>query len=67
MRNVHLKGSMIGKIGKSRLLRTRVENFDDITLSGMEICVFAFLAKIQNGRHILGRGKFFENCQEYIA
>ena len=29
--------------------------------------IFAKNSKIQNGKPLLGRGKFFENCQEHIA
>ena len=52
-----------------------VENFDEIALSRTvkeieaNLCsaIFGKNSKIQNGHHFLGRGKFFENCQEYIA
>ena len=32
------------------------------------VCVFPFWAKIQNSKWLpfLGRGKFFENCKDYI-
>ena len=44
-----------------------VENFDEIALSCMAkeieaICVFSFLAKSQNGRHLWGEEIFFEKC-----
>ena len=34
-----------------------------------EICIFAFWRKFENSkwRQFFGRGKFFENCQDYIA
>ena len=52
-----------------------VENFDEITLSCMVkkiegnscFSIFGKNLKIQNGRHFLGKGKFFENWQEYIS
>ena len=51
-----------------------VEHFDKIALSrtvkeiDANLCfaIFGKNSKIQNGRHFLGRGKFFENCKEYI-
>ena len=51
------------------------EKFDEITLSCMvkkieaNFCfsIFGKNSKIQNGPPFLGRGKFFENCQEYIS
>ena len=51
-----------------------IKNFDEIALSHMvkEIeanlcfCIFRNNSKIQNGRHLGGRGKVFENWQEYI-
>ena len=64
MRNVHPKLSMsfavkLGQIGKSRLLRLRVKNFDEIALSrrvketeaNLCFCIFGKNLKIQNGRH----------------
>ena len=63
------------KIVKSTLLRyPEVENFGEIPLSHMvkeieEILCFAiFWEKFENSKWppFLGRGKFFENCQEYI-
>ena len=51
-----------------------VKNFDEIVLSHTVkeieanscIAIFGRNSKIQIGRHF-GEGKFFENCQEYIA
>ena len=51
-----------------------VENFDEIALSGTvkeiegNLCfaIFGKNSKIQNGRHLLGRGKFLENCKDCI-
>ena len=61
------------KIAKGTLLRYPVgRNFDEIALSRMvkeivaDLC-FPFWAKIQKWQPFLGRGNFFENCQEYIA
>ena len=50
-----------------------VENFDEIALSRTvkeieaNLC-FAILQKFENSKWppFLGRGKFFENCKEYI-
>ena len=51
-----------------------VENFDEIALSGTvketeANLFFHFWQKFKNTKWppLLGRGKFFENCQEYIA
>ena len=51
-----------------------VENFDEIALSRTVkeiegICVLPFLQKFENSKWLplLGRGKFFENWEEYIA
>ena len=52
-----------------------VENFDEITLSctvkkiEANFCFFYFRQKFENSKWppFLGRGKFFENCQEYIS
>ena len=52
-----------------------VKNFDEITLSctvkkieaNSCFSIFGKNLKIQNGRHFLGKGKFFENWQEYIC
>ena len=52
-----------------------VENFEEIALSRMvkeieaNLCFSIFLAKIRKYKMqpFLGRGNFFENCQEYIA
>ena len=52
-----------------------VENFDEITLSctvkkieaNSCFSIFGKNLKIQNGRPFLGKGKFFENCQEYSS
>ena len=51
-----------------------VENFDEITLSGTvkkieaNSCFFYFWQKFENSKWppFLGKGNFFENCQEYI-
>ena len=62
------------KIAKSTFLRYPwIENFDEIALSrtvkeieaNLRFAIFGKNSKIQNGRHFLGRGKFFENCKEY--
>ena len=64
------------KIAKNTMLRYPVgRNFDEITLSrtvkeieaNLCFAIFGKNSKLQNGRHFLGRGKFFENCQEYNA
>ena len=64
------------KIAKSTLLRYLwVENFDEIALSHtvkeieaiLCFAIFGKNSKIQNGRHFWGRGKCFENWQEYIS
>ena len=52
-----------------------VENFDEIALSRtvkeieaiLCFAIFGKNSKNQNGRHFLGRGKFFENCKECIS
>ena len=52
-----------------------VKNFDEIALSctvkeiEANFCFFNFWQKFENSKWLpfLGRGKFFENCQEYIA
>ena len=53
-----------------------VENFDEIVLlsrtvkeieANLYFAIFGKNSKIQNGRHFWGRGKFFENYQEYNA
>ena len=62
------------KIAKSTFLRYNVENFDEIALSrtvkeieaNLCFAIFGKNSKIQNDRPFLGRGKFFENCKEYI-
>ena len=66
------EGKIFWKLQRVHSLDTLwVENFDEIALSRTvkeiesNLC-FAILgknSKIQNG---LGRGKFFENCKEYI-
>ena len=51
-----------------------VENFDEIALSrtvkeieaNLCFAIFGKNSKIQNGRHFVGRGKFLENCKDYI-
>ena len=64
------------KIAKSTLSDSLwVENFDEIALShtvkeieaNLCFAIFGKNSKIKNGRHFGGRGKFFENCQEYIS
>ena len=71
----------ITRIAKSTFLKYPVgRKFDKIALSRMvkeiqaNLCLSIFCknSKIQNGRHMweeefLGRVKFFENCQKYIA
>ena len=49
-----------------------VENFDEITLSCTVKKIeanFCFWQKFENSKWppFLGKGKFFENCQEYIS
>ena len=52
-----------------------IENFNETALSctvneieeNLCFSIFGKNSKIQNGRHFGGRGKFFENCQEYIS
>ena len=48
-----------------------VENFDEVTLSCMvkKFLFFYFWQKFENSKWppFLGRGKVFENCQEYIS
>ena len=52
-----------------------VEDFDEITLSCMVkkieanscFSIFGKNLKIQKWPPFLGKGKFFENCQEYIS
>ena len=69
------EGKILGKLQRLHSLDTLwVENFDEIALSRMvkeieaNLCfaIFGKNSKIQNGRHFLGRGKFFENCKYYI-
>ena len=49
-----------------------VENFDEITLSCTVKKIeanFCFLGKFENSKWppFLGKGKFYDNCQEYIS
>ena len=68
------EGKIFGKLQILHSLDTLwVENFDEIALSrtvkeieaNLCFAIFGKNSKIQNGRHFLGRGKFFENCKEY--
>ena len=69
------EGKIFGKLQRLHSLDTLwVENFDEIALSrtvkeieaNLCFAIFGKNSKIQNGRHFLGRGKFFENCKYYI-
>ena len=69
------EGKFFGKLLRVHSLDTlRAENFDEIALSGSvkEIegnsCFAIFGKKFENSKWppFLGRGKFFENCKEYI-
>ena len=69
------EGKIFGKLQRVHFLDTPwVENFAEIALSRTvkeieaNLC-FAIVgknSKFQNGRHFLRRGKFFENCKDYI-
>ena len=69
------EGKILLKLPRAQCSDTLwVENFDEIALSGTvkeieaNLCfaIFGKNSKIQNGRHFLGRGKFFENCKDCI-
>ena len=69
------EGKIFLKIARIHSLHTLwVENFDEIALSrtvkeieaNLCFAIFGKNSKIQNGRQFLERGKFFENCKEYI-
>ena len=66
------EGKIFLKIAKSTMLRYPVvENFDEIALSRTvkeieaNLC-FAIFGKNSKWPPYLGRGKFFENCKDYI-
>ena len=70
------EGKIFGKLQILHSLDTLwVENFDEIALSrtvkeieaNLCFAIFGKNSKIQNGRHFLGRGKYFENCKDCIA
>ena len=67
------EGKIFGKLQRLHSLDTLwVENFDEIALSRMvkeieaNLC-FAIFGKNSKWPPFLGRGKFFENCKEYIS
>ena len=69
------EGKIFGKLQRVHSLDTlSVENFEKIALShtvkeieaNLCFAIFGKNSKIQNGRHFWGRGKFFENCKDYI-
>ena len=67
------RGKFLGKLQRLHSLDTLwVENFDEIALSGTvkeieaNLC-FAIFGKNSKWPPFLGRGKFFENYQEYNA
>ena len=70
------EGQIFGKLPRVQCSDTLwVENFDEIALSrtvkeieaNLCFAIFGKNSKIQNGLHLLGRGKFFKNYQEYNA
>ena len=67
------EGKIFGKLQRVHSLDTLwVENFDEIALSRTvkeieaNLC-FAIFGKNSKWPPFLGRGKFLENCKEYIA
>ena len=66
--------AIFGKNSKIQNGTLWVENFDEITLSRTvkeiqaNLCFRHFWQKFENSKWppFLGRGNFFENCQEYI-
>ena len=66
------EGKIFGKLERLQFLDTLwVENFDEIALSRTvkeieaNLC-FAIFGKNSKWPPFLGRGKFLENCKEYI-
>ena len=69
------EGKIFGKLQRVHSLDTLwVENFDEIALSRTvkeieaNMCFAIFGQKFENSKWppFLGRGKFFENCKDYI-
>ena len=69
------EGKIFGKLQRLHSLDTLwVENFDEIALSRTvkeieaNLCFANFWQKFENSKWppFLGRGKFFENCKDYI-
>ena len=69
------EGKIFGKLQRLHSLDTLwVENFDEIALSRTvkeieaNLCFAIFGKKFENSKWppFLGRGKFFENCKDYI-
>ena len=66
------EGKIFFKIAKNTMLKYLwVENFDEVALSRMvkeiegNLC-FAIFGENSKWPPFLGRGKFFENCKDYI-
>ena len=75
MAAIFREGNFFGKLQRLYSLDTLwVENFDEIALSRTVkeieaiLCFAIFGKKFENSKWppFLGRGKFFENCKEYI-
>ena len=69
------EGKIFGKLQRLHSLDTlRIENFDEIALSrtvkeikaNLCFAIFGKNSKNSNWPPFLGRGKFFENCKDYI-